>query len=415
MPQKKKNRKKKKTSQEQHRDVQYKKQAIASLKHVLTQLECIELYNQISREEVEFFNRIRFGSVRVEAAPDQKIYSRLIKFYNWFFNRWMHEHKIELYEGGPLITLHDYFIVVYTFYFYKPYIVDLTTHGLNRVREAMEQVLDYKDIEDRAMELLLNMVQIGSLYRGKIIGTFYSFDFEVQDCYNNRKRSCLRIIMYKKPAEQLTVKLGRENRTVYRIGIPGHIEQFKWFKLKAKTLKIPWMDPGKDLDLYIQAHALERLYERIDCLFKAHLHMDILVSLSVPRVLMRKGRTRLIEFRISNKYKVGYLVAEVVSQVVVVRTFLFLTHENTPEGEKLKEIMDASREDSRYWALDRLSTFLESDISKNERLKSKFIEAGCGSLFNLDLEPEGPAPETIRQADAMVKYFGLDEEEETTA
>lgn len=411
MPQKKKKRKKKTQPQQKKREVQCKKQFITSLRHVLTQLECIELYDKISKEELEFFNKIRFGSVRVEAAPNQKIYSRLIKFYNWFFNRWMHEHKIELYEEGPLITLLDYFIVVYTFYFYGPFIVDLTTHGLNRVRETMEQMLDYKDLEDRVMELMLNMVQVGSLYRGKITGTFYSFDFYVQDYYKDRKRSCLKIIMYKKPAKQLTVQLGHHDRTVYRVGIPGHVEQFQWFTLKAKTLKIPWMDSEKTLDVYIQAHALERLYERIDCLFKAHLHLDILVSLSVPTVHIKKGRTRLIELRITNKYKVGYLVAEVVDQMVVIRTFLFLTQEKTPEGERLKELMDASRDDARYWAIDRLSTFLESDISKNERLKAKFIEAGCGSLFKLDLVPDGPAPETIRQADAMVKYFGLDEEE----
>jgi hypothetical protein len=76
--------------------------------------------------------------------------------------------------------------------------------------------------------------------------------------------------------------------------------------------------------------------------------------------------------------------------------------------------MDASREDAKYWALDRISTFLESDIQNNERLKRKFIEAGYGSLFRLNLEPEGPVPETMKQADAMVKYFGLDEEEEGT-
>ena len=416
MPQKKKKRKKKSPSQEKNRDIQYKKQVITSLKHVLNQLECSELYDQISRVELVFFNKIRFGSIRCEPAPEQRIYSRQVKFYNWFFNRWMKEHQIELYKDGPKISLHDYFTVIYTFWLFGSLLKDLTTHGLNRVREGIECLLDNEDLEERAMKSLFDMVQIGSLYGGGIIGPFYSFDIDIQDFSKREERSCLKIIMHKKPAQQLSVKLGRAKRTVYRVGIPGYIEQFRWVTFKAKTLKIPWMDPDKTLDLYIQAHALNRLHERIDCLVGVHLRFEILVSLSVPRVRVGKGNnTRLIELRLDNQYKVGYLVVEVVEELVVIRTFLFLTQENTPEGEKLKEIMDASREDARYWALDRLSTFLASDISKNTRLKSKFIEAGCGSLFKLDVEFEGPAPETIRQADAMVKYFGLDEEEETTA
>ena len=37
-----------------------------------------------------------------------------------------------------------------------------------------------------------------------------------------------------------------------------------------------------------------------------------------------------------------------------------------------------------YLAIDRLDTFIKSDIAHNEKLKKIFADAGCQSLFELD-------------------------------
>ena len=417
MPQKK-NKRKKRThhlQQQQKNSLnQYKKQLQGRLKNVLDLLECGHLYDKISRKEMEAFYLMHFSSARVEAAEDQNIYSKQVKFYNWFFNHWLKEHTIELYPGGPKLSIHNFFAFVYTFHFYATLFKGHHFPALKIIKETMEEKLDLKALENKASELMVLMRIIGAAYRGDLVSFFYLFDIGIRDC-QNYDTSSIRLVMYKQIPEKLSVKLNGEERTVYRVGVPGNKKAFQYYRFKAKTLKLSENIFNKSFDVYIQAHALERLYERLDCIVKAALRISALASLSRPRVHTGKGRTRLLEFRFNDKQKLGYFVTEVLKDKVVIRTFLFLTQEGTPEGDRLKELMDASREDAKYWALDRISTFLESDIQNNERLKSKFIEAGCGSLFRLNLEPEGPAPETMRQADAMVKYFGLDEEQGTMA
>ena len=81
--------------------------------------------------------------------------------------------------------------------------------------------------------------------------------------------------------------------------------------------------------------------------------------------------------------KVGYFCCEIIDECVVIRTFLFVTHSDTPEGDKLKEICGLEKDDVGYWKIDRLSTFMNIDAEKYPRLRNLFTRAGCGDLFNL--------------------------------
>jgi hypothetical protein len=70
--------------------------------------------------------------------------------------------------------------------------------------------------------------------------------------------------------------------------------------------------------------------------------------------------------------------------------------------------------DTTYLEIDRLSTFLESDIHKNEKLKQLFIEAGCESLFLLDKFKFNIKPDNTEKAKAekIIEYLGLKQADE---
>ena len=417
MAQKKKKRKKKSGNQQQKINRNHQRNKfLESFRHISGLLDCSELYDKIPKKEMDMFYMIHFGSIRVEAAPGEKISAKMIRFYNWFFNNWIKEDTIELYKGGPLISLHDCFTIIYTFNEYGEVIEESVVFKvITKIQKEMEKRLDLTKLGLRALSRVESMMPIATLFLSNLLTYIYLFDVRVQKCKVGKTNASIKIRMYKKPCEKLSIKFNGKARSVYRLGLPFPAQEFEWIQIDAKTLKIPWINSNKALDVYIQAHALIRLYERIDCTYRDLVHSDLLLSLSHPKVFMMKGQRRLIEYRINNKDKAGYLLAEVVHGVVVIRTFLFLTHEDTPEGERLKKIMGSEREDTKYWALDRLSTFIASDIHKNERLKGKFIEAGCGSLFRINLGRGRVIQGVLEQADAMVKYFGLDEEQGTMA
>ncbi|NJO89402.1 MAG: hypothetical protein HC831_10930 [Chloroflexia bacterium] len=117
----------------------------------------------------------------------------------------------------------------------------------------------------------------------------------------------------------------------------------------------------------------------------------------------------LIEFTTAEGYKLGYFSAEAIEGMIVIKTFLFLTNGGTPEGQKLEKICGLKKQDKKYWAIDKLSTFKNSDIAKTPELKSLFLEAGCSDLFNyldtLQLNQENQKS----QARQILEYIRLND------
>jgi hypothetical protein len=167
--------------------------------------------------------------------------------------------------------------------------------------------------------------------------------------------------------------------------------------------------PGNMLDVYIQSHALNRLAERLDGVEPGVLHFNIYNSLNDLKVRKSRKGVFMIEYGIFGK-KAGYFLGEVVDGKIVLKTFLFLTNTGTPEADKLKAATGLMKEDIIYLAIDKLSTFIYSDIAGNDRIKQLFIDAGCESLFKIEkghFVARGDSTITAK-AEMIAKYLQVD-------
>ena len=92
---------------------------------------------------------------------------------------------------------------------------------------------------------------------------------------------------------------------------------------------------------------------------------------------------------------------------IVIRTFLFVTNNGTPEGQMLENVTGLQKLDKKYLALDKLSTFMTSDIGGNEKVKEIFTSAGCQCLLELYERSHLIATNSPKQFDAelMLKYI----------
>jgi hypothetical protein len=81
--------------------------------------------------------------------------------------------------------------------------------------------------------------------------------------------------------------------------------------------------------------------------------------------------------------KTGYLVANVTDDKLLFRTFLFITHNTSPEGVRLRKLSGLGKEDITYWKIDRLSTFVKFNEEKYPGLTQLFRKAGLETLFEL--------------------------------
>jgi hypothetical protein len=148
----------------------------------------------------------------------------------------------------------------------------------------------------------------------------------------------------------------------------------------GKPAKLSLTQTG--LPIYIQQHAINRMKERIGCIFSC-FYKSILTQALFQKEIIRISKKRILIACSTNELKIGYFVAEVTEDVVLIRTFLLLTNSGTPEGEKLKELTGLQIADHKYLSIDTLQGLANSDIEQNEAFCNLMRTAGCGSILEL--------------------------------
>jgi hypothetical protein len=200
--------------------------------------------------------------------------------------------------------------------------------------------------------------------------------------------------------------IGTNKRPAYKIGWPQTQTGIDYIEISPSLFGSEF-DGQESVPVYIQTHALNRMEERLDCLNLQELISSVYASLLKP-VAVRKEKCRiLLSFRILET-KMGYFTAQYIDGAVLIHTFLFITNNGTPEGEKLNELTGLGKLDKKYLTIDKLSTFINSDISTNEKLKDLFIKAGCNSLLEIDEAVKAIAKKQQEMAisDMILNYSG---------
>ncbi|NJO68094.1 MAG: hypothetical protein HC830_01410 [Bacteroidetes bacterium] len=183
------------------------------------------------------------------------------------------------------------------------------------------------------------------------------------------------------PTETVSVNLDGNVRSAFRVGLTSNDSEPIWAKMNAQQLGIDHLAADTIVPVYIQKHALNRLKERIDCAEHFMILLNLVVSLEKGKVVNYRGN-RLIEFQFL-KNKIGYLLIDIKNDIAVIRTFLILTHFDTPEGDNLHRIIGLEKPDITYLNLDKLSTFVLSNIRKKPVVRDLFTRAGCEKLLEV--------------------------------
>ncbi len=220
-------------------------------------------------------------------------------------------------------------------------------------------------------------------------------------CFNNY------IVHVEKP-ETAIVEINGEKRCVYRVGMSVTGKGIKWIRVIPERMGISGILQKMPLDVYIQAHAVERLEERLGNTINEFCAMNIAFSILENDIQISDDGSILIAYK-TDLETLGYLKAVITGDKLVIRTFLFLTNNGTPEGKKLAELIGVTKADKKYLGIDKLELFLTSDIEDNEPLKKIFCQAGCGQLFTLKEQLEYDPDFTFKSTAFVSKYLGLED------
>tara|TARA_R110001583_G_scaffold61148_3_gene181069 strand:- start:8151 stop:9443 length:1293 start_codon:yes stop_codon:yes gene_type:complete len=172
-------------------------------------------------------------------------------------------------------------------------------------------------------------------------------------------------------------------RKVFQLGYLDLGFNMNWVFVPVKKIKEIYCGDKKYLPLCIQNHAYHRLFDRLKPLSDVDIVSQLSFTLQYSlEIEIYKGNILIPYFHLEQKC--GYFLGVINKNRVILKTFLFLTHHHTPEGEKLEKALGISKEEISYWNIGTLQNFIYSDLGKNNEMKDVFEEVGIGHLFNVN-------------------------------
>ena len=177
--------------------------------------------------------------------------------------------------------------------------------------------------------------------------------------------------------------------SAYRMGRGSVNAGVQWVRVKLNA-------PPRRLPLSITTHAVERLRERVPVAEnqRSLLHYWVWHSAQTRPAVRGPRGNWMIEVCLDTE-KVGYLPLALSSKAATATTFLFLTMDGTPEGEKLRKRLRIARKEREILRLDELTTFTASDLASDPFLVQAFDECGCGHLMTMENRSHTPIAEGV--------------------
>lgn len=373
-----------KASRQKIAGAQHRNEFIKRLKQFLDKATGTQTYKLIPQYHIDNLYVQRIRSPRVKAAAGHKIPQRIIKYSQGLVTSMCKMHTVPINPIGEIheISLYDYFSVCNTLISFHKYLSEDAFPGAQQVKKALDVISPLGDMDFRDKVIFQNFNGITGLiylFHSDISENLYTVKYETSlvtgdigyiaeiHCFQNTKTQ---------------ISIDGAVRPAYLMGYA-----IAYPEPKLDIISIPseevFLQKGFMLDVYIQQHALDRLDERLDGADVGSSHYGIYESLKKFKVCKNKRGNLLFEYRYFG-HKVGYFKGDISAGRIILRTFLFLTNNGTPEGEKLHANTGLLKEDKIYLVIDKLSTFVNSDIASHPRIKQLFLDAGCESLFNID-------------------------------
>jgi competence protein ComGF len=362
-----------------------KNEFLPRLARVFREMTGKDLFKILPPQEQDLIFERRIQAYKVMPARGHKIPVMVLNSIKALINSWFKQLKVFIHQTGQEVAGRDFYSLYVTLVAFANDTKIEDYSNAAEFKKALEPYADiidlYKSTNQKLSAIMFNITMLNSDFEGQV----YSFVYEVRDYFHDRPGCFLILEIYGLSPERTQLDIEGTKRQAVRVG---------WVREDPKPrfdyVEIPAMDlPGtrenmeKLFPVYIQHHALQRLRERMDIHLHGLLYDSLYESLCDPAIYRSSNGALLIEYLYLG-IKTGYLRAELHDDILLIHTFLFLTNNGTPEGEKLHMNTGLKKEDKMYLDIDKLSSFVVSDIKNNKAVKEIFVKSGCESLFLID-------------------------------
>jgi|SRR5665647_347158 len=361
---------------------QFKNEFMRKLKLIVNICCGEDIYSLIPHRILEKVYFARYHAVQITVAEGHIIPVKFMNELKVVFAELMKKHTVGFSPMGHEISLHDLVTVGFSIYSIVPILEAEDIPNTNKITSALNKYcLDRETQKNATMQFLKILLTIG-FDMSNIENRFYWFDYTLTDHDESKHRIDNHVRIYTDVPKTICVKIDGVSRPALRLGWANFLQGMTWFTLRPSLLNISGVPDDQPMEVYIQSHALNRFRERTDGIYDFVAQEYIYHSFINPKVCFDRNHNLLIEYRILDS-KAGYFRFDIVGNIIVVKTFLFLTNSGTPEGDLLSKNTGLKILDMKYLTIDKLSAFMSSDIGNNAQINKIFTDAGCQSLFEL--------------------------------
>lgn len=360
----------------------YKKEFFVKF-HELFNVFCDkELYQLIPQRKLEEAYSIRSHSMRPVAAIDNQIPVSLLNNFKIDITLILKNEILTLEQNDTKISLYDFLTVGLTLIRFSLMIRENEFEGSKTIRESLKKFRIVGEFDLLVRSKITQILNSTTLWYNDIGKCLYWLKYDIIG-FNNPNIGIQHLAyVYTHIPQFSSVEIHGKNKQVILLERvlpqtgPDAISIIPFiFKSNSPFAKIP-------MKVYIQNHAIMRLAERIDSINTGLAQFFMYRSFDEPNVFYDNHQNLLIEYRVFD-IKAGYFRVDMVDGIILVRTFLFITNTGTPEGQLLEKNTGLQKLDKKYLAIDKLSTFMSSDIGDNRELQKIIDESGCHCLIEL--------------------------------
>jgi hypothetical protein len=390
-----------------HLNVFYKK-----MKQVMALVGDASAFDMLDKVELAVLHHCRIRPFKIINPPEgqQGFGQKSLDLFNQNLSDLTHHSFVEIGELKTKISLYDFSIYVETLFLYWRNVGNHRPELRTKFRACFPMFNnDFEALRSEVFERITKRLELMAWLYSDITHQTIRFVFEKVDKASSM--FCTRAyhnnyIVEQKKTETEVLEIDGRQRTIYRICMNMQQELIPLTITPAK-LGIEGVMQKFPLKVFIQQHTLKRIEERLGKRFLFLSYFHVLLAMLSEAIQSTGNNTYLFPL-VHGADKLGYFKGDIIGDKLVIRTFLFITNNGTPEGKKLQKLIGLQKADKKYLGIDKLSTFILSDIKENEQLKALFGEAGCGALFKLDKtllhEPE---EKEIACAGFIKQYLGI--------
>lgn len=376
---------KKKNSKHQTQKVvaaQYRNEFHRKMKIIIDSCCGKDIYPLIPQKVLDDTYLCRTSNFKCKAATGNKISSKIIKDAKSFLVELIRSQQFIVPPNDLEISLGDYFTIVSTIVTLQTKLKHYQFDRVEEVREALKIIVDDTATKDRANVILYNLFRTFAVEQSDLRNQLYWYkhDFVFPEHFPAEIES--RIEISSVAPKSITVEIDGKSRPAMRLGWAFPFSGPVWVSLKPSLESIVSDFFNNPFDVYIQSHALNRLIERIDCFWIGLVQFNMYVSFLNAVITRDSNNNILVEYRFFG-IKAGYFRLDIIDGVFVVRTFLFVTNSGTPEGQLLEKNTGLQKQDKKYLTIDKLSSFMNSDVDENQDVQQIFKKSGCQCLLDL--------------------------------